>query len=1479
MSDIHFTLVPVDYKKPYDEQPECRRHVIGAYANLARHNMTLAVNTIMQAIGMNTINENEIENAFSSNHRKKLLQLDNIQKVNLQKRLYRHFTFLKRMKLEDDKKKSVQLETILEVLSEFTTCMAKIRNFYTHYHPYNTQRELEELRKLKESMGMRLTYLFENTCQTLKKRDKLSHEENEVFSTQREEVRYTHFWFTSQNLPAEITWKELMFPQDFTPEQLMRELRQAPNHKRKYDQIVYTLRQDNNIAGLCHINGKKQRYTWTFSETRSDKKTYPEALKEIHDAIEKNQEKYQKDLEHGRMPKPVSDTSARIKNKKCTILEPEGIMEEWTQFDRDPNYYAAMSDPDKGLSDVGLIFFLCLFLDKSVAFDLMEEVGFTAQCTFTQDNAGENIDILQELMCMNRIRMVKAKLDSEMTETALGLDMLSELRKCPNELYKVFSESTRNEFKDDATADWEASHQTEAVKTETEEDEQPESDTFESVIDEDEKNDTAEKDTPKSTFVRWEDRFPQMALRYIDMKGLFDDIRFQLNLGKYRFTFYQHDAVYSVDNEPRLRILQKEMHGFGQIQVVSDVIKLQWKGIFEKKTVEDGLTKKDPDEAGQAPYVTEQNPQYAIDNKSHSIGLRWEGWSNEDARTLRDEAGNVITDKNGNPVLSNHYGNLDHQKMFIPYLPQPELPQDAGKQKNNAEPLLMPQCTLSLYELPAMLFYHYLLEKYDPEHKSLVEERIKSYYQNLKRFLTDVGKGELSPDNVAADNEQAAKDNLTAYLRSHYNGLRLADIPERLRKYLLSIAINYNLKLKDSAYRRLQERKCRVENALESFRMKCKRIGTKDNKFDNMRATIKTGALGQALIRDIMDWLPADSIARQRLTGQSYVALQSALSMLGQEFTDEYGNKKMVSLSSLREMMIKAQIIDEKTQGIDQKRFHPFLHLVFRDCNEETLERFYELYLEKEINKIKKVQEFLDSAKGEFAKLQEKYRFVPFLHHTRERWSKPDAQAMQKLALGYLTRPLQLPDGLFTQQIFECLQTIPQGKVKDDMWNCFKSALKKAGDEPDPAKRLANNASYLINIYFNLVEGDHSQPFYLTEPAPDGTPSPYLHQYKVFKKFYGKPIPKTNRKTTPAYTIEQLRAMFKDKESIKAMIQNYVIKEVDKYREQQERKFKRDIRKYEDRLWAELKAQVDAGQRKRNMQAFREEVKAKVDAKRTELKQMIEQYRINLTKKQERMFRRANDNERVIRRYKTQDILLFIMARSILKATSQEGDIDSNFRLKYVMDDSLLDQPIDFQWKVRVKTKEGTKTKAIEQKGMKMKDYGQFYKFASDHQRLESLLARLPEDIFLRAEIENELSYYNTNRSTVFHQVYILESLAYKLKPELMDDANAEQPWFYRIETRTDEKSGKVREKKIYIRNSFIALLEILAAGKDGMLDEEEKRLLQATRNAFGHNTYDVDFKTVFQNKEDRRRLPEVANTICDRIEEQTEELKRKAQS
>ncbi len=1258
-----FELKEVDYSKSYEDQSACKRHVVGAYANMARHNMTIVINNIMQSINMELFEENHISNAFSKEHRKKLTKMDNIRKVDLQKRLFRYFPFFKRMKLEDEDKKMVLLDKMLLVMSDFTSCMAIIRNKYTHYCPYDSKGEKKRQMELMKKMGENLKYLFENSSKVFRANEDLKQEEYEVLS--------------------------------------------------------------------------------------------------------------------------------RIRIRKGQ------------KFVHNPKYEASMTSDTKGMSDVAIIYFLCLFLEKGDAFKLMQEVGFTSQISFRGEHAEEQLLFLQEMMCMNRIRMIKTKLDSEMSDTALALDMISELRKCPKPLFQVFGKDGRKEFKDDATVNWEEQNHREAVLTED-------------LEQEEETAETIDKNTPRSTFVRWEDRFPLMAMRYIDLSGMFEDIRFQLRLGKYRFRFYQHDKTYSIDSQERLRIIQKELHGFGRIQEVNAAMKEKWEGLFNETYIKDGLTQKKPDEPGQKPYVTEQNAQYAIDQKAYSIGLRWEGW---------EPTGG-----------GNHYGDLDNNKMFIPHLPKN--PVVTEKTVNQAEKLLAPQAMMSLYELPALLFLQYLAKKYIKD-KHKAESIIKEYFKSMALFLDDAASGKLKPlagDSVKNVRKQEVlwkkrKTELNAVLKEY--GLKDTDISTKLRDYLCLRTIDYNTKLYKSALGRLKEKKEKAEHSLNTFLTKKKRIGTKQNKFGKNRDTIKAAQLAKWLIRDIWDWLPNNGACLTKLTGQSYAALEAAFAMFGQYDKDsESINDKNLLTGILRNAELIAKGKDDRGVYTDQ---HPFLREVMNQLQKDSIDELFERYIKRELKHIESVEDCIRHGES-----FDDYLKIPFLHCERERWEQQDDDTMRNLARKYMNRPLQLPDGLFTEHIYSLLTAIDNPGLN----NILKEAYSI-----DPEKDMTRNTSFLINAYFEHVEHDHAQPFYDTT-AIDGSPSPYRHTYRIFKKLYGKEMPPTNRKTTPSYTIEEIRDIRK---RAFADLSGLVDADVRQWKDDELPKFKKKVK---DRLDKEKKKQIKEHKKPLDFVA---ELNKAINLK-------IASVREEFSKKHKSRLKHVYDNERTIRRFKTQDVLLLMMARDILKAQNPEREFTDDFKLKYVMTDSVLDMPIDFEWKITFKDKDKKRiTKTITQKGMKMKNYGQFYKFASDHQRLESLMSQLSDESFLRSEIENEFSYYDQNRSEVFRQVYIIESLAYKMMPALLDDNNDNQEWFYFV-----NKKGE----KIPRRNNFTNLLKILVAGKDGILDDKEEKMLEDIRNAFGHNTYDVDMSAVFEGKEKKKKIPEVANGIKDKVIEETSNLK-----
>ena len=323
-------------------------------------------------------------------------------------------------------------------------------------------------------------------------------------------------------------------------------------------------------------------------------------------------------------------------------------------------------------------------------------------------------------------------------------------------------------------------------------------------------------------------------------------------------------------------------------------------------------------------------------------------------------------------------------------------------------------------------------------------------------------------------------------------------------------------------------------------------------------------------------------------------------------------------------------------------------------------------------------------------------------------------------------------------------------------------------------------------------------------------------------------------------------------------------------------------------------------------------------------------------KKVNDILKEIEENEHEIRRYQIKDIIMLYMAREILVGkNSNKSEFLEGFQLQHVKKgDALLEKTIDFDWTITV---EGS-NKKIYQNNMKIKDYGKFYKFATDRERLFSLLKHLADDSFPRADIENEFAHFDIDRSEVFRYVYILESMAYKMAKErcsdpidLMDDSNDTKDEFWYVDdtldggkhekiekiinkgggnldekelkkvmeelpgntkildkqypNRTDDEKKKIKNIKEYClklrigtkakRINFGELLEILIAGDDAKLDKDEKYLLQHIRNSFGHNHYLEDDEE-FNRVFDKKDNMKRLPLIADTIKERiTTETKR----
>lgn len=214
--------------------------------------------------------------------------------------------------------------------------------------------------------------------------------------------------------------------------------------------------------------------------------------------------------------------------------------------------------------------------------------------------------------------------------------------------------------------------------------------------------------------------------------------------------------------------------------------------------------------------------------------------------------------------------------------------------------------------------------------------------------------------------------------------------------------------------------------------------------------------------------------------------------------------------------------------------------------------------------------------------------------------------------------------------------------------------------------------------------------------------------------------------------------------------------------------------------------------------------------------------------------------EKVIRRYKVQDALLFMLAKDTL-FKSVEVD-DERFKLKDIMPDGekgILSEvvPMDFCFRSgnsATRKLMGT----IHSDNTKIKNYGDFFALAND-KRMVTLLPLVGEQCLVKEEVKEEFDKYDDCRPEMISMVFDFEQWAYSAYPELKE---------------------LVSNEAIKGRLFSNLLQELLGRGE---LTYEEKYALVGIRNAFLHNSYPKDGGVVKV-----RTLPDIAKSLKDVFKE-----------
>ncbi len=535
-------------------------------------------------------------------------------------------------------------------------------------------------------------------------------------------------------------------------------------------------------------------------------------------------------------------------------------------FEEEKYVYAFAKDEQFTIN--GIAFFTALFLERKYSYLFLKQLkGF-------KSSVDKQKQATLETFCFYHIRIPQPKLQSNDSKMGLLLDILEELKRCPAELYEHLKESDRDRFKFVPDAEMT--------------DEQPE-----------------------AVLKRSGDRFPYLALRYLELTKGLPGLQFYIDLGKYYFKVYEK----SVDGEKRLRRLQKNMKGFGRLDDFElPKMPAQWQQLVKRT---DELPEDYPE-----PYIVYTTPHFHIVN--NQLGIR-------------------LGAKPAYPSLSPQIKNEE------------------------------PEIWLSLYELPALIFYH-LITKDDRGCKNVLQI-LSQHRKAIHTFFKDIESGAIVPGfNPETLDQELIKRNLSR-----------DQIPQPILEYLLQ------QKPSKSAIEKTEDKLTELLNETDYL---LKKIDTdsgraKEKVGSKQFRLIQTGKIADFLARDMMMFQPAVDKIKGKATGTLFQVLQARLAFYGRDKSLLDGLYKECNL-------------------IQSKNPHPFLEGL--SITNDLID-YYRNYLVRRRVYLEKCK--LKCAQGKIASPD--FHFL----HLGEREKRQGDNYYIKLAGKLIKTPLNLPRGLFMAELIK----------------------------------------------------------------------------------------------------------------------------------------------------------------------------------------------------------------------------------------------------------------------------------------------------------------------------------------------------------------------------------------------------------------------------------------------------------------------------
>lgn len=217
---------------------------------------------------------------------------------------------------------------------------------------------------------------------------------------------------------------------------------------------------------------------------------------------------YSTEKKDGRKLK-VSDELKEFLNKnflRAILYTKNRFKGVFSDEDFDIASQAVVVKDDNTTTQDGIVFLTSMFLDRENAFQFINKI------TGLKGTQTKSFKAKREVLMAFCVKLPHDKFISENTKQAFSLELINELNKCPKTLYNVISDKEKQNF---------------VPKLEYEQMENVLQNSVPDTIDDYENY--IESITKK---VRNENRFTYFALKYLDQMELFENLRFQIDLGK-----------------------------------------------------------------------------------------------------------------------------------------------------------------------------------------------------------------------------------------------------------------------------------------------------------------------------------------------------------------------------------------------------------------------------------------------------------------------------------------------------------------------------------------------------------------------------------------------------------------------------------------------------------------------------------------------------------------------------------------------------------------------------------------------------------------------------------------------------------------------------------------------------------------------------------------------------------------------------------